>query len=144
MEENQNPKQQLKVTGAGEYLIKGIAKWMNIIGIVAAIMTAFMAIIAIWLLTRGFSATTGAGIVYLIIAGLYTYPVLKTLGVSKYFKLAAETTDDNALEKGFEDFKSLVTFIGVLTIIGVIFVVIGIIVSISTYNQVSSEIHSLF
>ena len=64
--------------------------------------------------------------------------------MSKNFKLATDTTSDQALENGLGNLKSLVTFIGVLSIIGFILLIISVIVGITTYNQASSELNSLF
>ena len=138
------PQQQLKISGAGEYLLKGIAKWMNIIAILSTIMIILVIIAAIYLLQIGYSAATGAGVAYLVVAAIYLYPTIQAFNVSKNFKLATDTTSDQALENGLGNLKSLVTFIGVLSIIGFILLIISVIVGITTYNQASSELNSLF
>ena len=145
MEENviQNEQKALKVSGVGEYMMKGIAKWMNIIAIIATIMMLLLVVAAIYLIQIGYGPTTGAGIVYLIVAAIYIYPIIKTFAVSKNFNLAVDTNDDSALESGFENLKGLVTFLGVLMIIGFILLIISIIVSITAYNNASDELNRL-
>ena len=144
IQENNVQQKELKVSGVGEYMLKGIAKWMNIIGIIATIMMVLIVVLAIYLLQMGYSQTTGAGIVYLIVAAIYLYPIIKTFGVSKNFNQAVNTTDDSALENGFTNLKGLVTFFGVLSIIGFILMIIGVIGAVSAYNSASDELTRLF
>ena len=145
MEENMNIQQQkeLRVSGVGEYMLKGIAKWLKIIGTIATIMMLLLVVLAIYLIQLGYSQTTGAGIIYLIVAAIYLYPIIKTFGVSKNFNLAVNATDDRALENGFSDLKGLVTFLGVLSIIGFILLVVAVIGAVSAYNSASDEISRL-
>lgn len=138
MEENMNEQKALKVSSVGEYMMQSIAKWMNIIGIISAIEMTLIVIVAIYMISLGYGATTGAGILYLIVAAIYLYPIIKTFGVSKSFKLAVDTSDDDALENGLSNLKGLVTFIGVIMIIGIILVAIAVIGAFSTYNSLRS------
>ena len=140
---NVQQENELKVSGVGEYMMKGIAKWMNVIGIIAAIMMVLLVVLAIYLLQLGYSETTGAGIVYLIVAAIYLYPIIKTFGVSKCFNQAVNTTDDSALENGFSNLKGLVTFLGVMAIIGFIVLVIAVIGAVTAYNHASHEFSRL-
>jgi len=121
----------LKVTSTGEYFLKEIGKWMNIIGVITSIMVAFMVLLAIYLISLGYSQTTSVGLIYLIVAAIYLFPIIKTFGVSKKFKEAVATKNSEALENGFDHLKSLATFFGVLAIIGVVILIISVIYSIS-------------
>ena len=132
MSEEINNKESLQVTEVGTYMMKGAAKWMNIIAIVAAIMTAILVLMGLFIMTKVFAV----GLLYLVIAAIYAYPVMKTFGVSKNFNLAVDTMNNQALEDGLSNLKSLATFFGVLTVIGIVFFIIGLISGIQMINSI--------
>ena len=135
MDYNVNPspeKGELRVSGAGLYHMQGAAKWIKIIAIVMAIMLGLMVLLALLIM---FNASFGMGLVYLIVAMIYAYPLLKSFGIANHFQRALASTDSDELELGLSDLRSLFTFFGVLVIIGLVFFAIAMIGVITTLNE---------
>lgn len=142
MEENtittsSEQKTPLSATPLAEYLMLGIANWMNVIGIIATIFEILMVIIAFLALTNGIASV---GLLYLVLAAIYLYPIIKTFGVVSQFKEAVVTRSNASLEKGFSNLKGLVTFIGIMTIIGIIIMALSFIGMIIAVNSVKESV----
>ncbi len=123
--------QGLNIKGAGLYHIQGAAKWAKIIAIIAAIMMALVVILGIKIMSIQF----GAGLLYIIIAAIYIYPILMSFSFNSHINKAVASQDDNELETGLSNLRSLFTFMGVLSIIGLIFTAIGVISVIAAGNK---------
>jgi hypothetical protein len=57
------------------------------------------------------------GVVYIIMAALYIYPILKGFQFANGAKAACLTNDQYQLARGFAGLNSLLRFMGILTII---------------------------
>lgn len=115
--------QGLNIKGTGIYHIQGAAKWCKIIAIITSIMMALMVIAAFRLM----SISVGAGIIYLIVPVIYLFPIMMSFGFSNHINAAIANNDENELETGLSNLRSLATFMGVLAIIGLIFFIIAVI-----------------
>ena len=71
------------------------------------------------------------GFLYLVMAALYIYPIVKGFQFANGTKAACLTGDENELARGFAGLRSLLRFIGVLTIICMalyVLIIIGVII----------------
>lgn len=103
------------------------AKWTKFLCVVGCIGMAIIVIFAIFLLGAGSLASSmfsdmpyGAvsmGVLYLIIAALYIYPLLKGFQFANGAKAACLSDDENELARGVKGLSSLTKFWGILTII---------------------------
>ncbi len=103
------------------------AKWAKFLCIVGSIGMAFIVIFAFFLLGAGSVASSmfsdipyGAvamGVLYLVIAALYIYPLLKGFQFANGAKAACLSDDENELARGIKGLSSLTKFWGILTII---------------------------
>lgn len=103
------------------------AKWTKFLCVVGSIGIALIVIFAIFLFGAGTVASSlfsempfGAvamGIIYLVIAALYIYPLLKSFQFANGAKAACLSDDENELARGIKGLSSLTKFWGVLTII---------------------------
>lgn len=134
---NSEQKTPLNISPIAEYLMIGISKWMNAIGIITTIFEVLWFFIAFLALTNGIAA---AGLLYLILGAIYLYPIIKTFGVASQFKEAVITRNNESLEKGFSHLKGLVTFIGIMTIIGIVIVGATVISIITAVNSAKNAI----
>ena len=103
------------------------AKWTKFLCIVGSIGIALIVIFAIFLFGAGTVASSlfsempfGAvamGIIYLVIAALYIYPIMKGFQFASGAKAACLSDDENELARGIKGLSSLTQFLGILTII---------------------------
>ena len=103
------------------------AKWTKFLCIVGSIGMALIVIFGIFLLGAGTLASSmfsdmpfGAvamGVLYLVIAALYIYPLLKGFQFASGAKAACLSDDENELARGIKGLSSLTKFWGILTII---------------------------
>lgn len=103
------------------------AKWTKFLCIVGSIGIAFIVIFGIFLLGAGTLASSmfsdmpfGAvamGILYLVIAALYIYPIMKGFQFASCAKAACLSDDENELARGIKGLSSLTQFLGIITII---------------------------
>ena len=90
-------------------------------------MVFIIVIFAIFLLGAGSVASSmfsempfGAvamGIIYLVIAALYIYPIMKGFQFASGAKAACLSDDENELARGIKGLSSLTQFMGIITII---------------------------
>jgi hypothetical protein len=73
------------------------------------------------------------GIFYILIAGLYFFPAMYLYRFATASAQAIEKLNDDILEEGIENLKSLFRFTGILMIIVLSFYAIGIISVIAVY-----------
>lgn len=103
------------------------AKWTKFLCIVGSIGMALIVIFGIFLLGAGTLASSmfsdmpfGAvamGILYLVIAALYIYPIMKGFQFASGAKAACLSDDENELARGIKGLSSLTQFLGIITII---------------------------
>ena len=102
------------------------AKWAKFLCIMGSIGVVFMVIGAISMFAlgtfmnsaipnSGFGAVMG--LVYLVVAALYVYPLMKGFQFANGVKAACLSNNENELARGFDGLRSLLTFMGILTII---------------------------
>ena len=103
------------------------AKWTKFLCVVGCIGIALIVIFAIFLFGAGTVASSmfsdvpfGAvamGIIYLVIAALYIYPIIKGFQFASGAKAACLSDNENELARGIKGLSSLTKFWGILTII---------------------------
>lgn len=102
------------------------AKWAKFLCIVGCIGMAFVVIFALVMLFAGSlmarvypGAPLGAamGFLYLIIAAIYIYPLIKGFQFANGTKAACLSNNESELARGFEGLRSLLQYCGVLAII---------------------------
>ena len=103
------------------------AKWSKFLCVVGCIGVVIIVIFAIFLLGAGSVASAmfsdmpyGAvamGVLYLIIAALYIYPLMKGFQFASGAKAACLSDNENELARGIKGLSSLTKFCGILTII---------------------------
>lgn len=103
------------------------AKWTKFLCIVGSIGIALIVIFGIFLLGAGTLASSmfsdmpfGAvamGVLYLVIAALYIYPIMKGFQFASGAKAACLSDDENELARGIKGLSSLTQFLGIITII---------------------------
>lgn len=117
-------------------LLGGI-KWLNFMNIVACIGLVLLVIFSVIMITVGINIPglektgTFVGIIYLICAAIYVYPLLKSCQFVKRIRKAFAEEDQLSLEEGFGSFASALQYMGVLTLIVISFYVIAIIAAIA-------------
>ena len=117
----------LRVTESAKVDLLTAAKWSKFLCVVGCIGVVIIVIFAIFLLGAGSVASAmfsdmpyGAvamGVLYLIIAALYIYPLIKGFQFANGAKAACLSNDENELARGIKGLSSLTKFCGILTII---------------------------
>ena len=110
------------------------AKWAKFLCIVGCIGLVLLVIAGILMFAVGSSfglAGTpfgaGMGVLYLIIAAIYVYPIIKGFQFANGIKAACLSNDETQLARGFAGLKSLLKFLGILTVIVVVLYVLTIV-----------------
>lgn len=103
-----------------------ISKWGKFLAIVGYIGIAFLTIVAIAVMI-GFSVASVEldkgfpmgilGVIYLVIAIIYYFPVNFLYKFSIQMKKGLESDNKQSIASGFENLKSLFKFMGILTIV---------------------------
>lgn len=117
----------LRVTESAKADLLTAAKWAKFLCIVGCIGVAIVVIFAIFLMGAGTMASSmfsempfgpiAMGVLYLIIAALYIYPLIKGFQFANGAKAACLSNDENELARGINGLSSLTKFWGILTII---------------------------
>ena len=111
-----------------EYLVSS-TKWAKFLLILQSIAAAFLVIMAIAVFA--FGSTIGSklygvqgtaiggilGFVYLLIAAIVIYPIVKGFGFVSGVRTACETDNEAELLRGFHNMRSWLKFYGILAII---------------------------
>ena len=133
----------LRVTESAKADLLTAAKWSKFLCVVGSIGIALIVIFAIFLFGAGSLATSmfsempfgsvAMGILYLVIAALYIYPIMKGFQFASGAKAACLSDDENELARGIKGLSSLTQFLGIITIIimviyafVILFVLIGV------------------
>lgn len=100
------------------------AKWTKFLCIIGCIGVVLLVLIGILMSVLGSSfglgntfLGAGMGVLYLIMAALYIYPLIKGFQFANSTKAACLTDNENELARGFSGLRALLQFFGILTII---------------------------
>jgi hypothetical protein len=115
------------------------AKWTKFLCILGCIGAGLLVLLAIAMIVFGAAAARinpampfGAlmGVVYLICAAIYIYPLIKGFQFANATKTACLYNNESELARGFSGLSSLIRYFGILTIVVMaiyVLVIIGII-----------------
>lgn len=132
---------ELQLTNEAKDFLKETGKWASFLGILGFIGLAFFVIIALTVLAVGGAmssamdsmgafggvGTTAIGIIYLLMALLYFFPVLYLYRFGSRIKNAFANNDTAMLTSAIENLKSHYKFVGILAIIMIAFYVLAIV-----------------
>ena len=117
----------LKVTETMKVDLLSAAKWAKFLCIVGCVAVGLMLIAALCMMVFGamfannvFSGLPigpAMGVLYIVIAALYIYPIIKGFQFANGVKAACLQNDQYQMARGFAGLNSLLRFMGVLTII---------------------------
>lgn len=110
-----NHQSVITVSELGVSYIHDIAKWTRFLSICSVIGMSFWALSSLVLLVKE-APLCYVGILYLIMNAFYFYPVKKAFGLASHMKNSALMTDNEELEYGLRDLRSILKYIGILTI----------------------------
>lgn len=131
--------QNILVSKKAKNSLLSISKWVKFLAIVGIVGAVLLIIIGILFMGvgglvssskyGGLGAFIGgfAGFVYILLAALYLYPTIKMLNYANKMKRALYSNRQDYYEEALGNFKSGVTFIGILTIIFLVSYAIGVI-----------------
>lgn len=129
-----NASSDLKLNNHAVNFLRETAKWANFLSIIGFIGVGFLVIVALFFGTffANLSADLPVGVggtfitvIYLIMAGLYFFPIYYLNRFAGNMKRALQMEDEDTLTKGLEYLKSHYKFIGILTIIMLSFYVLS-------------------
>ena len=136
-------RENIVVSNNAKYTLLSISKWVKFMSIVGIVMAALLVLFGIVIIGVGGTAFSkfsnddfgGAGtafgafvgVIYIIIAAIYLYPIIKMLNYANKMKKAVTYNRQDYYENALNNFKSGVTFMGVLTIIGLAFYALAIV-----------------
>ena len=125
--ENTQYESTLKVTETMKVDLLSAAKWARFLCIVGCIGIGIMLIVALCMMVFGAVASKmldtvmplgpAMGMLYIVMAALYIYPILKGFQFANGAKSACLTNDQYQLARGFAGLNSLLRFMGILTIV---------------------------
>lgn len=132
----------LQLLEAAKEHVISTSKWMKFLAILGCIGAVFMILCGICVMAFsgvmdfGFYDVPGGsfitifmGIFYLIMAGLYIYPILCLLRASKAAQMAVEMNSNEQMVEFLSNSKSFWKFCGILTIVMLALSVIALIVA---------------
>jgi hypothetical protein len=128
---------ELQVSETATAYLRESAKWSLILSIIGFIGTGFMVLAAFFIMVAGAAGPFGAGgaigmgIVYLIIAVLYIFPIYYLYKYATQMKAALNESDNGGLTSAFENLKSHHKFLGIGAIVIIslyILIIIGAVV----------------
>ncbi len=100
------------------------ASWGKFLAVMTAIGLAIIVALAIFFMVMGANLPDvgkmgglGAGVLYLVIALIYLYPLSKAFGFVNSLKAAALTDDPDELARSYASLGSMLKYTGILTII---------------------------
>lgn len=100
------------------------SKWTKFLCIVGCIGVVLLVVIGIMMFavgsSFGFGSTpfgAGLGVLYLILAAIYIYPIIKGFQFANATKAACLTDNEAQLARGFSGLRAVLQFFGIITII---------------------------
>ena len=137
------PEKKLTVNEAAKFHLTGAAKWIKTISIIGLIMCIFLVVVAIFMFSVDYvPGAKVAGLIYLIAAAIYVYPIVKGFAMNTHAKLAIASNNEDELAQSFSNLRSAATYIGVLAIIGLVLLVVAILVAILGADELNRHSHS--
>ncbi|MFV0378011.1 MAG: hypothetical protein ACK5JD_12010 [Mangrovibacterium sp.] len=106
--------------------LRDAAKWAKFLSIVGFVMIGILVVICIGVMLAGSALSQFAdtpmpfgllGIIYLLIAALYFFPVYYLYNFAKATIYGIDGADENQLARGMANLRRLFKFMGILTII---------------------------
>ncbi|MBR5715749.1 MAG: hypothetical protein IKX59_04125 [Bacteroidales bacterium] len=146
-EEGVTPESRLRVTSQMKASLLSSMKWLQFLLIICCIGLGLLLLLAIAMIifSSAFptidnelspAVTLGMGMLYLFIAALYVYPIVKGFHLVEHTRKALRAGTTSDLEASADNFHAIMKFCGILTIIGialyVIFIVAIILIAIFT------------
>lgn len=136
-----NPEPVMKVSETMKADLRTAATWAKFLCILGAIGLVLMVLAAIFMLVLGNSlpsnipgmgvTRTFAVIIYLVLAALYIYPVVKGFQFANCTRNACITNNERELANGFAGLRSVLKFWGIMSIIVMVIyaiIIVGLIV----------------
>lgn len=125
MENTQNEEKQIVITDEVKGYLLVTAKWCKFIAIVGFVglgilaLFGFFAMLGVPLMQRNnvYAASVLFGLVYIIFAIVYIFPLLYLYRFSVEMKLGVLNNDEGEMTSGFLNLKKLAKFTGILTIV---------------------------
>lgn len=125
MENTQNEEKQIVITDEVKGYLLVAAKWCKFIAIVGFVglgilaLFGFFAMLGVPLMQRNnvYAASVLFGLVYIIFAIVYIFPLLYLYRFSVEMKLGVLNNDEGEMTSGFLNLKKLAKFTGILTIV---------------------------
>lgn len=139
---------ELQFTPVAQGFLKEIAKWASFLSVMGFIFIGFLVLGALAMFAVGGAMGAGdmqgmggmgmmgmlggatLGVIYLVIAVLYFFPVMYLFKFASNAKKALSGNNTEQLTASIENLKSHYKFIGILTIVGIVFYVVIFIVAI--------------
>lgn len=119
--------------------LQSISKWVKFLAIFGLVGSILIIIAGFFVMILGGigSSSSGmgslgamgafAGIIYIIIGAIYLYPAMKMLNYANNMKNAIMSNSQNYYEEALSNFKSGVTFMGIVAIIALAFYALAIV-----------------
>ena len=116
----------LQVTESARLDLLSAAKWAKFLCIVGCICVCLMLLFGILMMVFGAALTQRVGnspfgglmgLLYVVIAAIYIYPLVKGFQFANGAKAACLTNDSAQLARSFSGLRSVLVFSGILTII---------------------------
>lgn len=126
LNQNESATNAMTVTESMKYDLLCAAKWAKFLCIVGCVGVAIMLIASLGMIVIGGLLTKALpdmpfgpalGFLYLIIAALYIYPLMKGFQFANATKAACLYNDQYQLARGVTGLKDLIKFTGILTIV---------------------------
>lgn len=136
---------QLAVNEEAKVTLLSMSKWMKFLSIMGFIGIIFIVFTAIFFMV-GFGSLMqqmqqmgnpmyafmgpAMGILYIVIALVCLYPVMKMYNSSRKLKLAVLSNDEQALTDGFQEMRKFWKFYGIIAIIYLVIIAISLLIGI--------------
>jgi hypothetical protein len=139
MESESNLSKSLKLTDNSLIFMMEIVKWAKFLAISSFVGLGIMLLIGAGVILIQFQdqaeglSTVIMGVFYILMAVLYFFPALYLHRFATATANAIEQLNDDTLEEGLEQLKSLFRFTGILIIIILSLYAVGILSTIATY-----------
>jgi len=139
MESELSNNRTLKLTENSLIFMAEVVKWAKFLAICSFVGLGIMVLLGAGMIILQFEGLGNGiqvvvmGIFYMLIAGLYFFPAMYLYRFATASAKAIEKLNDDILEDGIENLKSLFRFTGILMIIMLSFYAIGILSVIAVY-----------
>jgi len=139
MESELSNNRSLKLTDNSLIFMAEVVKWAKFLAICSFVGLGIMVLLGAGMIILQFEGLGNGiqvvvmGVFYILIAGLYFFPAMYLYRFATASAEAIEKLNDDILEDGIENLKSLFRFTGILMIIMLSFYAIGILSVIAVY-----------